>query len=126
MEFQTVTVFEKEGAQVEAEIWATPGWFKISQCFLYENNPYISRIDAKSNVDGSYFELFVDYHNEDAYLAWYDEWKHIHDDLRPKVIENLKTRGVDSILYWPEANVPAPQHEKVLPITKFVSKLPTA
>ena len=123
MNFQTITVFEKEGAQVEAEIWATPGWFKISQCFLYENNPYISRLDIKTNPDGSYLELYVDYHTEEAYLAWYDEWKHIHDDLRPKVMENLKSRGIESKLYWPEIQSTIPTYDEVIPIDQFVSKL---
>lgn len=126
MNFQTITVFEKEGAQVEAEIWATPGWFKFSQCFLYENNPYIAKLDQKINEDGSYIEYFIDYHNEEAYLAWYEEWKHIHDELRVKVIENLKSRGIESKLYWPAVDVPPPKDNPVLPITEFVSKLPTA
>ncbi len=76
MNFTTITVFEKEGAQVEAEMWATPGWFKMSQCFVYENNPYISKMDLKANQEGSYLEVYIEYHSKEEYEAWHAEWKH--------------------------------------------------
>jgi len=123
MSFQTITVFEKDGAQIEAEIWATPGWFKFSQCFLYDNNPYVSRLEMKVNNDGSYLEYHLDFHNEDAYQAWHDEWKHIHDDLRPKIIDNLKFRGIGYTLYWPEGNISPPNEEPALAVSQFTTKL---
>jgi|LauGreDrversion4_2_1035121.scaffolds.fasta_scaffold915548_2 hypothetical protein len=123
MNFTTITVFEKEGAQVEAEMWATPGWFKMSQCFVYENNPYISKMDLKANQEGSYLEVYIEYHSKEAYEAWHAEWKHIHDELRFKVMENLKTRGIDNKLYWPDQGIPAPENETAYSLDQFVSKI---
>ena len=126
MTFRTITVFEKPGAQLEAELWATPGWFKFSQCFLYDGNPYISKLDLKSNDEGSYLEYYIEYHNIEAYHAWYDEWKHIHDDLRIKIIDNLKTRGIESQLYWPEEEQCSFKGDGVFyNIDEFVSKAST-
>jgi hypothetical protein len=125
MTFRTITVFEKPDVQLEAELWATPGWFKFSQCFLYDGNPYISNIDLKLNQEGSYLEYYIDYHNAEAYQAWYDEWKHVHDDLRVKIIANLKSRGIESQLYWPDEDQCPFKEDDVFLASDFTSKIPT-
>jgi hypothetical protein len=121
MTFQTISTFEKPGGQIEAELWATPGWFKFSQCFLYEGNPYIARLDLKSSVDGSYVEYYLDYHDENAYRAWHDEWKHIHDEVRFNCFESLKSRGVQIKLYWPAEELGG--RADVQAFDTFVSKI---
>lgn len=126
MPFRTVTTFEKSGSQVEAELWATPGFFKFSKCFAYDGNPYISRIESITNEDGSYIECYLEYHDIDAYRAWHDEWKHIHDDLRTKIIDNLKSRGIESRLFWPEEEKFPIEGTEVISINEFVSRLPNA
>jgi hypothetical protein len=126
MPFRTITTFEKPGAQVEAELWATPGFFKFSKCFIYDGNPYISYIDTKINEDGSYVECYLDYHDIEAYRAWHDEWKHIHDDLRVKIIENLKSRGIETFLFWPDEEKFPIEDTEVISVDKFVSKISSA
>lgn len=121
MTFQTVSTFGKTGAQIEAELWATPGWFKFSQCFLYEGNPYIARLDVKFSSDGSYAEYYLDYHDENAYRAWHDEWKHIHDVTRHNCFESLKTRGIQIELYWPGEELGGNIETK--PFDTFVTKI---
>jgi hypothetical protein len=126
MSFRMVTIFEKPGAQVEAELWATPGFFKFSKCFVYDSNPYISKMDLKINEDGSYLEYYIEYHDIDAYRAWYDEWKHIHDDLRSKIIENLKSRGINSKIFWPEEENCPIGYDPVFSLNDFVSRITTS
>lgn len=122
MIFSTVSVFEKPGANMEAEIWATPGWFKFSQCFLYENNPFISKLDMKVSKDGSYLEYLLDYHDESAYQAWHETWKHVHDITRASCFENLRKRGAIIQLYWPGTELGG--NEIIIPYSEFVSKIP--
>lgn len=124
MEFRTISVFEKQGAQVEAELWATPGWFKFTQCFLYDNNPYISKLDLKISEDGSYVEYEINWHNEEAYTSWYEEWKNIHNDIKPKITSNLKSRGITYYLFWPDTKVePPPTGDETLSINLYSSKI---
>jgi hypothetical protein len=124
MTFRIITVFEKEGAQIESEIWATPGWFKFQQFYLLENNSYLCNLDKKISEDGSYLEYYVDYHDEEAFLAWYEEWKDLYDNLRTQVIENLKSRGVQHTVYWPETSFALIEDPDVRQLIQFQSKLP--
>ena len=126
MSFDYVSTFSKEGTQVEAELWATPGWFKFSQCWIYENNPYIEKIEAKTSSDGSYIEIYVSYYNEEAYKAWRDEWKQIYDELRDKIFDNLKSRGIKYTLYWPDDSIiESEEKELVKPLSSFASSIRT-
>ena len=124
MTFRIITVCEKEGAQIESEIWATPGWLKFQQFYLLENNSYLCNLDKKISEDGSYLEYYVDYHDEEAFLAWYEEWKDLYDDLRTQVIENLKSRGVQHTVYWPETSFVLIEDPDARQLTQFQSKLP--
>jgi hypothetical protein len=123
MTFRIITVFEKEGTQIESEIWATPGWFKFQQLYLYENNPYMSNLEAKISEDKSYIEYHVDYHDEAAFLAWYEEWKDLYIELRTKVLENLKSRGVQHNVYWPGSSSVPTDDSNLHPLDQFRSKL---
>jgi hypothetical protein len=123
MEFLTISTFEKTGTQIEAELWATPGWFKLTQCFLYDNNPYISKMDLKISDDGSYIEYHIIWHNEEAYNAWFDEWKSVHNDIKPKVINNLKSRGITYTLFWPSSDVEPPPDDITVSLESFTTKL---
>lgn len=124
MSFQYVSTFEKSGTQIEAELWATPGWFKFSQCWIYENNPYIDKIEAKSSPDESYIEVYVSFHNEDAYKAWFDEWQTVHDELRDKIFENLISRDIKYTIFWPDnATIDSSEKTFVKPLSTFVSRI---
>jgi hypothetical protein len=124
MEFQTISVFEKSGAQIEAELWATPGWFKLTQCFLYDSNPYVSKMDLKSTEDGSYVEYHIYWHNEEAYATWLEEWSTVHNDIKPRVLENLNSREIQHTLYWPETSIEPPvKNDNIVSLDSFVSKI---
>ena len=124
MSFEYIITFEKAGTQIEAELWATPGWFKFSQCWIYENNPYVSKLEANSILDGSYIEIYVGYHNEEAYNAWMDEWRTIHNELRDKIFENLKSRDIDYTIYWPEnSEIESTEKIYIEPLSSFKSKI---
>lgn len=124
MTFRIISVFEKEGTQIESEIWATPGWFKFQQFYLLENNSYLCNLDKKISEDGSYLEYYVDYHDEEAFLAWYEEWKDLYIELRTKVLENLKSRGVQHTVYWPGSSSLPTDDPDLHPLDQFQSKLP--
>ena len=124
MTYRTISVFEKPDVIVEDELWAAPGWAQLVGCFLYDGNPYISKVEKFTNEDHSYLEYHLDFHDEEAYHAWYEEWASAHDTLRSPIFETLRSRGVHIQLYWEGVYLDATNNESVLPITEFVSKIP--
>lgn len=124
MSFHTISIFEKPGSQIEAELWAIPGWFKMSRCFTAEatgHSEFVENLYNKLSADGSYVEYHLIFHSEDTYRAWHEKWKDIYVPLRKECLEIARSNGITAQLYWPGEDLGG--HEVTISVENFVSKL---
>jgi hypothetical protein len=99
-EFITVTTFEKENTDLISILWGIPEFIVLQQLCFGEDSPYMSSFEWKASEGNSYIELYLKFHDEATYLAWYDEFGAIHDAYASILAKKLNDQGVDIQRYF--------------------------
>lgn len=120
-EFITVTTFEKDNTDLVPILWGIPEFIVLQQlCFNEENSPYMSSTEWKMNEVQSYIELYINFHDEPTFLAWYDEFGAIHDAYATILKKKLNEKGVDIKRYFEGTTLIDPENTRF--ISEFTSK----
>lgn len=120
MIFRIVGTFEKPGSKVIEHMWKNTLYIKLLECYLFEGNPY-SVSDYKLSEDESYIEIYLNYHSEQFYRMWYEEFKDQYTPLIKIVFEQFREQGITPQLYFDPIDLPGlPEDRK--PIEQFVSR----
>jgi hypothetical protein len=120
MIFRTIATFEKQETNIVDTLWNNPHYSQLSTCYLFEGNPY-SIINHKLLDDNSYVEIYVDYHSEQFYRMWYDEFKDRYVPLIKLSVDSLREQGVEIQHYFDYIDLPG-LPEKRQPMASFVSR----
>lgn len=120
MVFRIIGVFEKSGSNVIELMWKTPQYTELLECYLFDGNPY-SVSSYKLNEDISYAEIYLDYHSEQFYRMWYDEFKDQYVPLIKTVFDRFRAQDIYAQLYFDPIDLPGLPEDR-LPITDFVSR----
>jgi hypothetical protein len=123
MIFRSVTTFEKPGSDILDIIWNIKSFNSTSDCFLYEGNPYIDSVDEYVSDDGSYVEYVVQWHDQNFYELWFDEFKDILVPHRHEYYQTIKEQGVQFKEFWSSMDVPGVP-DFALPIDQFTTRFP--
>jgi 2-hydroxychromene-2-carboxylate isomerase len=120
-EFNTITTFEKDNADLVPILWGIPEFIVLQQLCFGENSPYMSSFEWKNSEGNSYIELYINFHDEATYFAWYDEFGAIHDAYATILEKKLVEQGVVLKRYFDGTVLIDPV--KSMFMADFVSKL---
>jgi len=120
MIFRTIATFEKLETNIVDILWNNPHYSQLSTCYLFEGNPY-SVIGHKLSEDNSYIEIYVDYHTEQFYRMWYEEFKDQYVPLIKLSVDSLKEQGVEIHHYFDPIDLSGLPKNRQL-ITSFESR----
>ena len=120
MIFRTIATFEKTGTNIVETLWKSDHYNKLLECYLFDGNPY-SISDHKLAEDNSYIEIYVDYHSEQFYRMWYDEFKDTYIPLIKLAFDDFRQQGIDIRHYCDAIDLPGLPEERE-PIDLFVSR----
>ena len=120
MIFRTIATFERPETNIMDILRNNPHHSQLATCYLFEGNPY-SIINHKLSEDNSYVEIYVDYHSEQFYRMWYDEFKDRYVPLIKLSVDSLRDRGVVIQHYFDSIDLPG-LPEKRQSIQSFVSR----
>lgn len=120
MPFRTVTTFELPESDIYSVLFSTPGMDVVSSCFVLGENPYLDSAEIKISNDRSYMEVHINFHDENNYNSWHDQWASVHDNVRIIAFNLLKNAGVSIERYWETSDLAMPGSR---PISEFVSKI---
>lgn len=115
--------FEKPQSNVLEIIWTNKTYYHLSDCFLYENNPYIEGVHEAVSDDLSYVEYVIPFHDKNFYELWFDEFKDVYLGYREQVFADLKKSGVIIQDYLQSLDVDGTT-DTMKPISEFVTKFP--
>jgi hypothetical protein len=120
MIFRIVGTFEKPDTKVVELMWGYSPYIKLLECYLFDGNPY-SVSSHRLADDGSYAEMYLNYHSEQFYRMWYDEFKDQYIPLIKEVFDKFRSQGIQAQLYFDPIDLPGlPEDRK--PLTSFVSR----
>jgi hypothetical protein len=129
MTYRTAVTFKKDGANV-IELMAALDEFKMSERFFKHENEeeyeiastWWEIIDAYTSDDSSYYEVRMYYHNEAAFMDWWQTYGEMHEEVFAITLEALAENGVEVKRYFENPGlVPA---AGALPFSDFVSSKP--
>ena len=119
-EFITVTTFEKDNTNLVPVLWGILEFAECSRLCFEGNSPYISSSEWKMTEEKSYIELYLKFHDEPTYLAWYDMFGSVHDAYATILKKKLNEQGVDIKRYFEGTTLIDP--DNTLFISEFTSK----
>jgi hypothetical protein len=120
MIFRTIATFEKLDSNILDVMSKNTFYIQLLECYLFDGNPY-SISSNKLSEDNSYIEIYVEYHSEQFYRMWYDEFKDKYISLIRLVLEEFKNLGIDVIQYFDNIDLPGlPEERKSIEL--FVSR----
>jgi hypothetical protein len=127
MIFRSVTTYEKPGSDILEIIWNIKSFNSLSDCFLYEGNPYIDSINEYISDDISYVEYVVDWHDQNFYELWLDEFKDIVVPYRQDFYQTIKGQGIEFKEFWSSLDAPVlalPDYVVPLSMDQFTTRFP--
>lgn len=121
-----IATFEKPGANIVEEIWSCKIYYLLSECFLYDGNPYIEGIHELISDDMSYQEVYIMFHDKNFYDLWFDEFKDVYVAYREQAFSELRKKNVEVVEYLEDLDaggvIPGTQLSSVFE-TRFPGKL---
>lgn len=120
MIFRTIATFEKLETNIVETLWKSSYYNQLLECYLFDGNPY-SVSNHKLSEDNTYIEIYVDYHSEQFYRMWYDEFKDKYVPLIKLAFDEFREQGIDIRHYCDTIDLPGLPEERK-PIESFVSR----
>ena len=127
MIFRSVTTYEKPGSDILEIIWNIKSFNSLSNCFVYEGNPYVDFINEYVSDDASYVEYVVDWHDQNFYELWLDEFKDVVLPYRQDFYQTIKKQDIEFKEFWSSLDAPVldlPHPDIPLPINQFTTRFP--
>jgi hypothetical protein len=120
MIFRTIATFEKLDSNILDVMSKNIFYVQLLECYLFDGNPY-SISSNKLSEDNSYIEIYVEYHSEQFYRMWYDEFKDKYVSLIRLVLEEFKNLDINVDQYFDNIDLPGLPEERKS-IESFVSR----
>ena len=99
-----IASFEKSRSNIQEEVWSCKIFYLLTECFLYNGNPYVDGVHEILSDDMSYKEVYIIFHDRNFYDLWFEEFKDVYVPLREQAFAEFRANGVTVTEYLDELN----------------------
>ena len=97
-----IASFEKSRSNIQEEVWSCKIFYLLTECFLYNGNPYVDGVHEILSDDMSYKEVYIIFHDRNFYDLWFEEFKDVYVPLREQAFAEFRANGVTVTEYLDE------------------------